>query len=148
MGVLHAIEVCRDGSAYPKGHPGTKVQPLESVNFNAVGLLGHSMGGGYVTALASDGGNNLICGASLHGAPCGRYHKEAPVIPMLYTAGSADRIVPPSVVQSVVRTCQSKCDYELIQGVAHFPISSGEATMAAKYLHGCIYGLSANITVV
>jgi len=150
--VWHAIDLCKSGAAYPKGHPGTKVQQLNSVNFNKVGLLGHSMGGGYVTAIASDPnapGDNIVCGASLHGAPCSKYHTEGPAIPMLYTAGSNDRIVPSWVVHNVAITCKSKCDYELIQGVNHFPVTSGEATMAAKYLHGCIWGSrSTNASII
>jgi len=139
--VLHAIELCQSGGCH-----GT---PFSYTNTGAIGLLGHSMGGGYVTAIASDGGHNIVCGASLHGSPCGRYHTEGPVIPMLYTAGSRDYIVPASVVQSVTRTCKNKCDYQLIQGVGHFPIGSSEATMVAKYLQGCVYhGRMANVTIV
>lgn len=145
--VLHAIDVCKDGSAYPKGHRGSKVEPLSKVNFNRIGLLGHSMGGGYVTAIATDGGHNLVCGASLHGSTCHPYHSMAPAIPMLYTAGSRDRIVSPRTVESVVATCKSKCDYKLIQGVGHYPISSGEALIVAKYLQGCMSTFSKSVMV-
>jgi len=137
LDIVKAIEVCKDGTAHPKGKPGEKVEPLAHADFDSVGIFGHSMGGGYVTAIATDGGHNIKCGASLHGSPCGSYHSEAPRIPMLYTAGSTDRTVPSSIVKRVEATCKAKCKYHEVSG-GHFPISSEEADYVAKYLKGCV----------
>jgi hypothetical protein len=48
--VRHAIDAAK---AAVSSYPG-----LQKADFNKVGLLGHSMGGGYVTAIATDGGDN------------------------------------------------------------------------------------------
>ena len=135
--VVKAIEVCKDGTAHPRGKQGEKVEALKHVDFNSVGIFGHSMGGGYVTAIATDGGYNIKCGASLHGASCGSYHKQAPKVPMLYTAGSTDRIIPAWYVKKIEASCKSKCKYHEVAG-GHYPISSGEAEYVAKYLKACV----------
>lgn len=116
--ILATIKACRED---PGLHPA-----LKQANFTSVGLIGHSMGGWSAQQASQfdDGTYKISAVANLHGGCVNTAAPAKTTAPTLFTSGSADVTVLPSIVkQCFASSVNSKPRiFAEVAGITHFQL--------------------------